>query len=286
MLTVSEQLIGGTVQKRQTVMSGPNVSGVPNFLPSTSVSLSLTSQNITSTDPLIITSANGFFLDGAQKNSTGSSISNLTWSGLTASNTNYLYVTIAGGTLTPLETILPPIYQFGGTPSITSGQFTFNISEMRGYLGNGSTAPQSNVVFVGEAVCGGSTVTSTIAYAYNGFYDSGLVPVPATSSRTAFNMNIGGNHKYISIEPFLRFNTSVSGFIAGDIVVAQTVISQTNDYTIYSPIYATSGNVVYYVTNSSGPAMVGNPATGATSLYLITVGTSIAELFIKAKRNW
>ncbi len=67
-----------------------------------------------------------------------------------AATPNFLYVSVAGGILTTGSTLLPPVYQFGGTPSVTAGQFTFNIAEMRGYLGNGTSAPQVNLVMVGD----------------------------------------------------------------------------------------------------------------------------------------
>lgn len=47
------------------------------------------------------------------------------------------------------------------TPSTTNGQFTFNYGEMKGYMGNGSTAPQAYIAFVGECVTNGSSVTSS-----------------------------------------------------------------------------------------------------------------------------
>lgn len=160
---------------RQTVVSGPvNASGLPSFLPTTSASLSLTSQNITSgTGAFLVSSANGFTRGGAL-DKVGISTTNLTWPGLTASATNYLYVDISTtGVLTPGSTTLAPVYQVGGTRSVTSNQCTYNITEAYMTVGNGSSAVQVARVFVGEAVTGTTTVTSTVAYAYQGRFDSG-----------------------------------------------------------------------------------------------------------------
>ncbi len=180
---------------RQTVSAGPvTTAGIPSFLPGSSGSLSIGSQNVTAAAPLAVTAANNVdSTTGAQKDQMGVTTSNLTWSSLTASATNYLYVTVASnGTLTAGSTTQAPVYQWSGTPATTNGLFTFNIVEMKGYLGNGSTAAQAYVVFVGEAVTSGSAVTSTVAYAYNGRYDSGFTAtLPAASTKTSRSHNIG-----------------------------------------------------------------------------------------------
>ena len=177
---------------RQTVAAGPvDASGFPSFLPATSASLSITTQNVSASTPLIVTAAQGF--DASGKIDYASQFAaNQTWGSLTASSTLYLYVNAQTGALG--FTSLVPIYQHGGTPSATNGQFTFNISEMRGYLGNGSTAPATPIVFIGEVVTGASSVTSATAYAYNGRYDSGWTnTLPAGGSAVSRNHNLGVN---------------------------------------------------------------------------------------------
>lgn len=176
---------------RQTVLGGPvDTSGLPTFLPATSASLSITSQNIAAGAPFVVAAANGFNSTGALDR-IGISTANLTWSGLAANSTNYLYVDVAAnGTLTPGSTTVAPIYQNGGTPAVTANQATFNIAQMQMFVGNGSTAPQTYRVFVGEAVTNASTVTSTVAYAYQGKYDTGWFAV-SQSSAYSKNHNIG-----------------------------------------------------------------------------------------------
>jgi hypothetical protein len=190
-------LLGYGAARRQTVVGGPFIpaTGQPGFLPATSGSLSLTSIG---SSPLIVSAANGAASGGA--NDLIGSGTALTWSSLAPSTTNYLYVTVnAAGGLTPGSTTLPPAYQFGGTPSNALGQFTFLIGPMTGYMGNGSAAPQANVVFVGEAVTSGTGVTSTVAYQYNGCFVGVPIAVPATSTQTNLTHNLGvppiGYHK-------------------------------------------------------------------------------------------
>lgn len=185
-----------SVPVRQTVLSGPASSGLPTFLPATTGTLSVTSQNVSSgANALVATAANGFGTNGAI-NVVGVATSNLTWSSLTASTTNYLFVTVTSGTLTAGSTTLQPIYQRGGTISTTAGQYTFDIIGMQMYLGNGTVANPVNVVFVGEAVTSGSAVTSTIAYAYQGqwiYTDTSNLPGPATTIVKNHNIGVDGN---------------------------------------------------------------------------------------------
>lgn len=199
---------------RQTVLGGPvDSSSYPSFLPATAGSLSLTSQNVAAGAPLVVAAANGFGSAGAVDR-VGISTSNLTWSGLTANTTNYLYVDVAAnGTLTPGSTTLSPVYQNGGTRSTTNGQATFNIAEMIMTVGNGSSAVQTYRVFVGEAVTNASTVTSTVAYAYQGLYDTGWFAV-SNSSNYAKNHNIG--HLDLNTQTWVNSTASEAGKYQAD----------------------------------------------------------------------
>ncbi|MFN4017508.1 MAG: hypothetical protein ACK4JB_19365 [Reyranella sp.] len=184
--------------RRQTVAAGPvSTAGLPNFLPSTNGALSVTEQNVSASARMVLTAANGWDWQGRPSDRVGVSQANQQWTGLTASRPaatpNYLYKVVnADGSLTPGTTLLAPIYQWGGTPDTTAGQFTFNISEMKGYLGNGSTAPEAFVVFVGEAATDGSGVIGTVAYAYNGRYESAFTAtLPTPGTVVTANHNIG-----------------------------------------------------------------------------------------------
>lgn len=207
--------------RRQTVAAGPvSSAGLPTFLPSTNGALSLTMQNVSATARFVATAANGWDWQGRPSDRVGVSLTNLQWTGLTpsraAATPNFLYFAVgADGTLTPGSTILAPVYQEGGTPGVTAGQFTFNIGEMRGYLGNGSAAPEAFLVFVGEAATDGSGVISTVAYAYNGRYQSAFTAtLPSTATFTSANHNIGVKPQ---IAKFVIENTTTEfGYAVGD----------------------------------------------------------------------
>jgi len=180
------------VPTRQTVMSGPvDASGLSSFGGSTGTTI------VTASGTLIATAANGFGSTG-QTDRVGS-ITNPSWTGLSTNGTMYLYLDIASnGTCTTGSTTISPIYQWGGTFGVSSGQFTFNIQSMSGQVGNGTTAVQTYRVFVGEVTVTGAVVTAITWYALMGRYDSGWFSVAANSTYTK-NHNIGLNGKYTSV---------------------------------------------------------------------------------------
>lgn len=272
--------VGGTsvqVPVRQTVLSGPvDTSGLPAFLPATAGSLSISSQSVGTSTPLVVTAANGFGSSGAV-NRVGQSTSNLTWSSLASSNTNYLYIDIDGsGNLTTGSTTAAPVYQFGGTRSTTSGQFTFNYGpgEMSATVGNGSTAVQTYRVYVGEAVTNSSTVTSTVAYAYQGRYESGFTStLPGTATSISKNHNIGCPQ----IVPLFSIKclTAEQGYSVGDILVdwlTQNNVSymtQTKWFTAKTIGYTTGSNSnAWDVINKSSGQL--NGLTAADWAYAIS----------------
>jgi len=209
---------------RQTVAAGPvSTAGLPSFLPSTYTGLTVSTQNVTSSAPLVATSANGWSAStGNPQDSHGYSSANIVWTGLTASRAaatpNYLYGTISGGVITPATTILAPVYQWGGTPSVTSGQITFNIAEMKAYLGNGVAAVQTYLVVFGEAATDGSNVISSVAYAYNGRYESAFTAtLPAAGVSVSASHNLGVNPRIASL---VIENTSTEyGYAVGTQVI-------------------------------------------------------------------
>jgi hypothetical protein len=242
---------------RQTVLGGPNTSGLPNFLPATSASLAITTQNVNSTYPLVATAANGCTNGFTQTNLTGASATNLTWSSLTASNQNYLYVTVnSNGTLTTGVTTFQPIYQFGGTPSITNGQFTFNYGEMRGYMGNGTSAPQANIVFLGECTAGSGTVSATVAYAYNGLFKGSLV-TPLTTGQITSNSNLGVQTGAGEVYIVLTNLTAEATFTIGQQVIIRSGNTQ-------STLGQLTQNQVFWNVLSTGVTVVKSDGTTAT----------------------
>jgi len=253
---VAVAAVAAAVAVRQTALGGPiDTSGLPTFLPATYGGLSIVSQNITPGAPFMVASANGFGATGAVDR-IGYSSADLTWSGLTANSTNYLYVDIAGGAMTPGSTTLAPLYQYSGAPAVTANQATFNIAQMQMLVGNGSTALQTYRVFLGEAVAGASTITSTVSYVYGGYYDSGFTQnLPAASTLTIKNHNIGTE---IRSEFIAECTTADGGYDVGDQIYPMT--RPTNEYARLS--LARTRNTIGVSTGATAAFSTSNKSTG------------------------
>jgi len=260
--------IGRSDAVRQTVSAGPvDTAGLPSFLPSTATGLTVTTQNVSSTYPLVATAAGGWSsTTGNPQDTHGYSTANITWSGLTASRAaatpNFLYGTISGGVITPASTILAPVYQWGGTPAVTSGQITFNISEMRAYLGNGSAAVQTNLVVFGEAATDGSNVISTVAYAYNGRYEGAFTSTLwSTSTAASWSHNLGVIPKIKDV--ILECTTNDNGFLVGEQIsmVGQTLTSASSGVYHPHPLAATR-NAMHTFSAVDAAFIASNATTG------------------------
>jgi hypothetical protein len=230
--------VGGV---RQTVAAGPvTTAGLPSFLPGTYTGLTVSTQNVTSSAPLVATAANGWSATtGNAQDNQGYSSADIVWTGLTASRAaatpNYLYGTIAGGVITPATTILAPIYQWGGTPSITAGQITFNIAEMKAYLGNGLAAPQTDLVVFGEAATDGTGVISTVAYAYNGRYESAFTAtLPGASTAVTASHNLGVKPRLFKF--IIECTTTNVGYAVGD-QVTEGIMSQAASTAVFPHMF-------------------------------------------------
>jgi len=252
---------------RQTVPSGPvDTAGLPTFFAATFTGLTITAQNISASYPLVATAANGWSATtGLPVDTVGYSSTNPVWPAATinraATAPNFAYLTIAAGVLTPFYTLLAPIYQWGGTPATTSGQFTFNISEMRGYLGNGSTAPQTNAVFVGEVATNGTDIISTVCYAYNGGYEKAFTAtLPAAATAVSFNHNIGVPPCVFDFR--IRCNATEAGYAAGDILSFRDINGDNSAQFMQQALEVTS-KAMSFIANSPNPYWVINKGTAA-----------------------
>jgi hypothetical protein len=196
---------------RQTVLSGPvDTNGLSSFGGSTG------STTVTATGTLIATAANGYALGGAL-DYTGS-ITNPSWTSLSTNGTMYLYLDIAAaGTCTTGSTTLEPTYRWGGADVTTNNQFTFNIQDMVGKVGNGSVATQTYRVFVGQVTVAGGVTTAITWYALQGRYFAPTGTNPNnTNTAVSFNHNIGTS--IVNVKQQWVCNTIDAGYAVGDAI--------------------------------------------------------------------
>lgn len=257
---------------RHTVLSGPSAAGAPSFLAATYASLVVTTQNISAGAPLIVSAAMGYALTGAIDNY-GFLSTNLTWT-VSASATSYLPVSVSAAGVITAETpqTLKPVYQRAGTPAVAAGQYTFNISEMQMYLGDGTTANKVPHVIVGLAVAGAAAVTSTVAYAYGGYYESGFSSgMPAVSTSVSKNHNIGVPQ--VRVRAQYKVLTAIAGYSVGDVFENASNAGSTIYFTI-CPTYSDlsvgiSVAALSYVANKSTGAAVQITASASVGYQLV-----------------
>lgn len=259
-------------QVRQTVLSGPvDSSGLPSFGGGTG------STAVTASGTFVATAANGYSAGGGI-DYTGS-ITNPSWTGLSTNGTMYLYLDIAAdGSCTTGNATLAPIYRWGGADVVTNNQFTFNIQEMVGKVGNGSVATQAYRVFVGEVTVSGSVVTAITWYALLGRYQQAWVStLPAAAVAVNANHNIGTVDLTAKLE--VQNITAEFGFVAGDTVTE--VNGNAGGVAAPISIYRTAKTVGFTNTNTS-TMLVLNKTTGANA----TMTLANWKYRLIAQRSW
>lgn len=198
--------IAGVATVRQTVLNGStDSSGFPNAL-SAGAGLAVT---LTATGTAFLLSfAAGFDANG-NIDYLGQFTANQSFSSLTASTTNYLYVdrdSTTGALTTGFSTLLP-VYQTIAPTSPATGQHWFDLNAFTMKRWSGSAWVVFQRVFVGEAIAGASTITTTVNYALRGAYQSVWTAVAATTIYS-FNHNLGIS---LSANTNIQVFTSVAG---------------------------------------------------------------------------
>ena len=212
------------VPVRQTVLSSAvDASGYANFI---SIGSGL-AVNIDGTPtPVRIAFSAGFGANGAL-NYVGTIDSDTSISSLAANTTNYLFAERDSGTgaVTLGKVSVAPVYSYAA-PSHAANQYWFSIPEMVMYLSNGTdTWTAKQVVFIGEAVTDGSTVTIVVNYALRGEYRKRQA-CPAASSWLSMNHNIGVLPAYENVN--LICTSTEYGYAVGQTAAGAAINDNSN----------------------------------------------------------
>jgi hypothetical protein len=179
----------------------------------------------------------------------------------------YLYIDVAAdNTCTTGSTTLAPVYQWGGTYSITNLQNTFNIQEMTMKVGNGSTAAQVYRVFVGEVTVAGGVTTAIVWYQLmRRFTGAWVATLPAASVQVSANHNLGSQEFVSQFE--VECTTNDSGFVVGDRI---DQLSSGVSGTYLVPIAIRKGRLSMSISTAPGASnpFSANPAGGGTPIQL------------------
>ena len=262
-----------TYPRRQTVASGPQAStGLPNWVPASGGSLTLTAQNITGSAILAVVAANGADTRVARLTT------NPAWT-LSSSATNFLAIRVnADGTVTTRVTTLAPAYVWSGAPSTTNGQYTFRIDEMRMYLGDGAAANQVWDVVVGEAAASGSSFSGAFAYAHSGralVVDGSALPAAGAQRSLTHNLGV----EPIVVAMAVLCVTNEAGYVAGEVIHNPALSGATY---VQPAVFTTTRLIADYRNGSTGQIGAVTRSTGA---FVALTGANW-RLRLWADRGW
>ena len=192
-----------TYGPRQTILHGPiDSNGYSNFGGTTGGAV------VTASGTITVSAASGI------SNYIGT-ITNPSWS-VSTNGILFLFLRVNNdGTCTPYITAnMAPIYQWAGTPSIANGQFTFNIQNMTGYMGNGTTAVANTYVCVGEINVASGICTAITWYSVMGRARVTQTGLALSTSYTKI-INIG-HMSYSIADAWLVCTSTDNGYSVGD----------------------------------------------------------------------
>ncbi len=140
-----------------------------------------------------------------------------------SSGTSYIYAELTSTTGTAVTfgySTLKPIYQFGGTISVTSGQHTYDIRAGIMYVGTGAATTRVNRVFIGECDAAGAGATVIRQYAIGDRYVGSETAIPAAGTATTFTHGLGTDPKFYQCECKLVCQTGEFSYVTGDVIDA------------------------------------------------------------------
>jgi len=235
--------------RRQTILDGPvDTNGFSAFGGSTGSTV------VTASGVLTATAANALL------NRTGQ-ITNPSWTGLNVNGTMYLDLIVnSDGTCTTQTRTLAPNTRWGGADVVTNGQFTFNIQQMIGKVGNGSLAVQTYEVPVGEVTVAGGVVTAITWYSLRGqtvIRDAGVPSSTVLQKTHALGM------VPLSWNVVLECQSADVGYAVGDQVPVTSFSSSAQTVAIAVRV---SRSYVSVIANTAG-FTIPNATTGSSTAY-------------------
>jgi len=134
-----------------------------------------------------------------------------------------------------------------------------------------------NLVMVGEAATDTSAVLSSVAYAYNGVFDTGWTPT-LTNAGLTFNCNVGSDPSFYATKYVVCCTTPDLGYSVGEVLINEMFAGSTNS----SPI------IPYASRNTVGIPVLLNHAAIVKNTGNMTIPASLASWKYKmiAERGW
>jgi hypothetical protein len=164
------ETIDTTVNARQSIQYGArDANGQPALIAPVAPTLAAGVDLLGATTPFMISVGNGFNADGSQRNINRVFTTDINSGALTANTKNYIVLDAVTGLCSVTTT--EDNFQYGGTIPVTSGQYTYDYANHVMYLGNGTTAVQSNRIVVAEVDTNATVVTNVAIRQYGRTYE-------------------------------------------------------------------------------------------------------------------
>jgi len=161
---------------------------------------------------------------------------------------------------------------------VTSGQFTFNIQEMVGKVGNGATAVQTYRVFVGEVTVSGNVTTAIVWYALMGRYQSAATLMSVATTYN-FNHNLGVPPQQTRMSAWIKD-------VANGVTMpfyTDSNLDQSAVYNNHSGSVSSTERISSYIRTAATAMMNYVNSAGATVAVTAANGASMTASFM---RNW
>lgn len=270
------------ISVRHAIQFGPTTStpAVSALIPASQIGNTLAT-GVTlkhSTAPTLYSVANGFNANGSANNINFRATVDITIPNLTASSTNYIFVDTVAQTAGFV--IVADSDQSGGTIPVTNNQYTFDYNAMVNFLGNGTTASQTNRIIVAEVDTNGTVVIAIRCRAYKREFEGSFVtPLPAASTFLIQNSNLGTVNKVFSYLEAECITADV-GYSPGDRV--QAISGYNGTYSNPNNILNKKNTTVFLAGNGSPAWILTNNSTGSAT----PLTSANWKLRFIAQSNW
>lgn len=215
-IVLNPNVLQGNVDARQAIQYGPitGTFNTSNLIPQTQINnLVATGVTINPTAvPVFYSVANGYNSDGSQKNINRISSASIVVANLPVSTTG---IRIVVDVVTGLGSFVnvTDTDQYGGTIPVTNNQYTFDASNYINYVGNGTTASQTNRLVIAEV---DTDATKVIAIRCRPYLAKAQGETAALALSTAYSFNSNIGTKKIKRDAYFEFINTDGGYAVGD----------------------------------------------------------------------
>lgn len=203
---------------RHSIQYGPTTGtpAVSDLIPQSQINATLAT-GVTvkfSTKPTLLSLADGFNSDGSPNNINIVLNTDMTITGLTASQTNVIAYDRTNNVL--VKTIVLDTDTKGGTPAVTNGLYTLDYENWKMYLGNGTVATPVQHIILAEVDTDATKVTAIRCRAYKRSFEGAFTNTLTASGVTMIQNSNLGTASLVESHLEIECISTEYGFAVGD----------------------------------------------------------------------